>query len=100
MKLPFSNLQAVRDSAGKGLYFALYVGCELLNVVLLGLAQPVAAVFLTTNWYTYGFEVFKAYREQRRSDPMCTAFPRVASCTYDRYVCNSGGITDCSLKIT
>lgn len=65
---------------------------QFLNFVLILLQIYVTNKFLRGQFYFYGFKVFLYYslppeetQMMEYVNPMCEAFPRVASCTYWRY---------------
>lgn len=74
------------------IYFAGFVFCELLNFLMVVLLIGLTHRFLHFHFVAYGFEVWQYYllpeEEQRMpgvKNPMCNAFPRIASCDYWRY---------------
>merc|ERR1712223_1650941 len=78
------------------IYFCGFVFCELLNLVIVAVQFVITHRFLHYRFLTYGFQVWQYYllppEEQRMpgvKNPMCIAFPRIASCDYWRW--GSGG---------
>jgi len=74
------------------IYFAGFVFCEFLNFAMVVLLIYLTHRFLHYRFFSYGFEVWQYYllpeEEQRMpgvKNPMCNAFPRIASCDYWRY---------------
>jgi len=73
-------------------YFYGFLGCEILNIVIVVSQMFLTNRFLGGNFLSYGFDVYQYYslppEETTLEDihnPMCEAFPRVASCTYYQY---------------
>jgi len=73
-------------------YFFGFLGCEILNIVIVISQLFLTNRFLGGNFLTYGSDVYQYYslpaEETTLEDvhnPMCEAFPRVASCTYYQY---------------
>jgi len=73
-------------------YFQTFIGCELLNLVILVSQVLATNAFLGGTFLTYGMDVHMYFRtppEENhrlgRHNPMCEAFPRVASCSYFQY---------------
>merc|ERR1719273_940718 len=78
------------------IYFCGFVFCEFLNFAIVCAAFFLSHRFLHFRFLTYGFQVWQYYllppEEQRMpgvKNPMCIAFPRIASCDYWRW--GSGG---------
>lgn len=77
-------------------YYYGFVACEALNVFIVVCQLLLTNNFLGGYFMTYGADVYRFYSlppeelllEDARN-PMCEAFPRVASCTYYQY--GSGG---------
>jgi len=70
-------------------YFASYVFCEFLNIILLGVQFLLTNMFLHNKFLWYGWSVihYYSYSQKDRMDkelglknPMCTVFPTVTSC--------------------
>jgi len=69
-------------------YFAKFVLCELLNILVLAFNFYVTNAFFSFEWGQYGFEVRNYYNQspmERQSaeglhNPMCNLFPTVVSC--------------------
>jgi len=75
-------------------YFFGFIGCELLNLLIVLVQFAMTNTFLHYRFLGYGPKVFNYYRmpeeEQREhKNPMCDTFPRIASCNYWRW--GSGG---------
>lgn len=77
-------------------YFAYFVCCEGLNVVMAVGQIFITDRFLNKQFLGYGLNLYRFYQlpaEEIRlldlTNPMCEAFPRVASCQF--YIYGSGG---------
>jgi len=73
-------------------YFLSFFLCEVLNLFISVCQLMITDKFLGHQFLYYGAEVYRFYNipEEERElngnyNPMCQAFPRVASCTYFRY---------------
>jgi len=73
-------------------YFQTFIGCEILNLVILSSQVLATNAFLGGTFLTYGTDVHSYYqtppeenKRLGRHNPMCEAFPRVASCSYFQY---------------
>ena len=87
-------------------YAVIFILCEFLNCVVVVLVFFITNAFLDNHFLFYGPNVIMYYRlpneEQQlslkgdkyehRQNPMCEAFPRVASCDYIRY--GGGGVQE------
>lgn len=67
-------------------YFAKYLACEGLNIIILFLNFYITDLFLNGNFWYYGWDVIQYNRmpaSDRRNavNPMCRAFPLEVSCT-------------------
>jgi len=78
------------------IYFAGFVFCELLNLLIVLGTVGLTHRFLHKRYLLYGIQVWQYYllpeEEQRMpgvTNPLCRTFPRVASCNYWRF--GSGG---------
>jgi len=74
------------------IYLVGFICCEFLNIIIVLLQFPMTNKFLRQRYSTYGFDVWQYYQlpvDEQKLDtvknPMCQAFPRVASCKYFRY---------------
>jgi len=73
------------------IYYFGFIVCEFLNFVVVLVAVGMTNRFLNGQFLWYGFKVWNYYslppEEQKKfsSNPMCTAFPRIASCNYHRF---------------
>jgi len=80
------------------IYFAKFVLCELLNVVVLAFNFYITNAFFSNKWGRYGFKVIDYYQhtalERQSADaplnPMCNIFPTVVSCDL-KTIGTSGG---------
>lgn len=77
-------------------YTFIFFLCELLNFIVVVTQFIATDVFLKHQFIFYGLKVARYYNMpaeetnmQGYLNPMCEAFPRVASCTYWKY--GSGG---------
>jgi len=69
-------------------YFAKFVLCELLNILVLAFNFYVTNAFFSFEWGQYGFKVINYYNQspiERKAaeglhNPMCDLFPTVVSC--------------------
>eukprot|EP00092_Neocalanus_flemingeri_P004139 GFUD01004453.1.p1 GENE.GFUD01004453.1~~GFUD01004453.1.p1 ORF type:complete len:480 (-),score=121.93 GFUD01004453.1:122-1561(-) len=78
-------------------YFYGFLGCEVLNIVIVISQLFLTNRFLGGNFLTYGSDVYQYYSLPAEEttlenihNPMCEAFPRVASCTYYQYGAGGG----------
>jgi len=73
------------------IYYVGFVICEFLNLIVVICTIWMTNKFLNGQFMWYGFRVWTYYslppEEQRgfAKNPMCKAFPRIASCTYYRF---------------
>jgi len=77
-------------------YAAIFFTCELLNVFIAVTQFAITNAFLQNQFVTYAPDVWRYYSYPPEEiqvldmvNPMCEAFPRVASCTFYKY--GSGG---------
>ena len=77
-------------------YAAIFFSCELLNVFIAVTQFALTNAFLQNQFVTYAPDVWRYYSYPPEEiqvldmvNPMCEAFPRVASCTFFKY--GSGG---------
>ena len=73
------------------IYYFGFIVCEFLNFLVVLMAMYLTDRFLNGQFLWYGFRVWTYYslppEEQRgfSKNPMCMAFPRIASCNYHRF---------------
>merc|ERR1711994_70464 len=72
------------------IYFFGFIGCEVLNVFLVLIQFVFTNIFLHHRFSFYGPQVLFYYRlpeeeQALQKNPMCWAFPRLASCNYWRW---------------
>ena len=69
----------------KKTYLAWYIACSILNIIFPCILYAVSAHFVAGDWASYGPEVLRAQFQPVPLDPMCRAFPKVASCEYMQF---------------
>jgi len=71
-------------------YFFGFIGCEVMNLVIVLVQFALTNTFLHYRFIGYGPKVMSYYRlpeeeQKEHKNPMCDTFPRIASCNYWRW---------------